>query len=590
MLHDQQWQPIPGAAGAEIYPLTRRPDVSCSNAYIIRTASEILIIDTGADSAQMAEIVERVRDETVTLPRPVLLVITHCHLDHCFAIIRDEALRAVAPLTIAAQEDGARALASADKALTVSDLFHWEIKPLAVDLHLLNAADRAHGGIRTVELAGGGRAVLSMKVPGTAGDLSFSCQTVLLGSGERLEVYHVPGHTPDSICIRIGECLFIGDLLFATAPGIAGIAGWDPSALSASLEGVRWLLESEPICLCCSGHGRAVPAAAVAEMLPKLQREAAAMAGIGVFDPERLRRSREEAIDLLAEANRLFSVIAGRLYSLAYALEELGEAEEGQRYQNLIEADRIDEFLVDFGRFAGEFSEGKKIELQLVLKAVQIIQRIGQVFAQDRLDHVVDASLLRRADRLLSDFMDTVCCYPSEGRCRSVDLNTLISDLVKGLHVPPLSDEAFIEAADDDDAYREALVARLAYLPLFEETCLDVSLCESPLPVMTDAERLSDALTGVLEDLVSAGVTDIRLTTSLSGCSVLLGIAYPGCALPGTKTGERLRLYRREFLRCGAGLASRDGNGVSELCIALNTADALAISSQENDRSGWDRA
>ncbi len=583
VLHDQQWQPIPGTVGAEIYPLTRKPDVCCSNAYIIRTSSEILIIDTGADPAQMAEIVERVRDEVATLPRPVLVIITHCHLDHCLSIVRDETLRAIAPVTVAVQEDGARALGSADEALTLSDLFHWEIEPLAADLHLLTAADRRHGGVRSVELLGGGRAELSTKALEISGGVSLSCQTVLLGSGEALEVYHVPGHTPDSICIRIGEYLFISDLLFSTAPGIAGIAGWNPSVLPASMECVRWLLGNEPISLCCSGHGRAVPAAAVAGMLPKLQQEVAAMAGIGAFNPERLKRSREEAIDLLGEANRLFSVIAGRLYSLSYALEELGETEEAQRYQNLIEADRIDEFLVDFGRFSSEFSAGKKLEVQLVLKAVQIIQRIGQIFAQDRLDHVVDSSLLRRADRLLSDFMDTVFGYQPDGRFRPVDLNVLITDLVGSLRVPPLSDEAFIEVADDDEAYRAALVARLAYLPLFEEICLEVSLHEPLLPVMTDGERLSDALCGALEDLVSAGVTDIRLTTSRIGCSVLLGIAYPGCALPGTKTGERLSLYQREFLRCGAGLAIREGDGVLEICITLNPVGAPGISSPENE-------
>ncbi len=585
MLHDQQWQPIPGAAGADIYPLTRKPDVSCSNAYIIRTASEILILDTGADPVQMAEIVERVRIEVAALPRPVLLIITHCHLDHCLSIMRDQTLRAVAPLTIAVQEDGARALECADEALTLSELFHWEIGPLAADLHLLTAADRMHGGFRSVELAGGGRASLSTKVLEVPGGLSLPCQTVLLGSGEALEIYHVPGHTPDSICIRIGEYLFISDLLFATAPGIAGIAGWNPSALSVSMECMRWLLGNEQISLCCSGHGRAVPAAVAAEMLPKLQREAVAMAGIGAFNPERLQRSREEAIALLDEANRLFSVIAGRLYSLSYALEELGETEEAQRYQNLIEADRIDEFLVEFGRFAGEFSEGKKIEFQLVLKAVQIIQRIGQAFAQDRLDHVVDASLLRRADRLLSDFMDTVFGYRPEGRFRSVDLNSLITVLAAGLRRPPLSDEAFIEAADDDAAYRAALVSRLAYLPLFEEIRLDVSLHESPLPVMTDEERLSDALCGVLEDLVSAGVTDIRLTTGTDPSYVRVGIAYPGCALPSPKTGERLCLYRREFLRCGADLETRDEGGVSEYIINLKTAGTPIVSPPENCRS-----
>lgn len=35
----------------------------------------------------------------------------------------------------------------------------------------------------------------------------------------RLQVIHTPGHTPDSICILVGDCLFTGDTLFVGKVG-----------------------------------------------------------------------------------------------------------------------------------------------------------------------------------------------------------------------------------------------------------------------------------------------------------------------------------------------------------------------------------
>ncbi len=285
MLENQQWQPIPGSVGAEIYPLTRKPDVCCSNAYIIRTSSEILLIDTGADPGQMAEIVATVRAEVAARPRPVLLLLTHCHLDHCLAVIRDTELGTIAPFRIAAQEEGARALERGDTVRTLAEMFHWEMLPRTVDIHLLTARDRAAEGRWTIDP---GISLSTDSIP-IGGGIFLDRQILTLGSGEALEVYHTPGHTPDSICIGIGEFLFTSDLLFSTGPGIAGCAGWDPAALAASIERLCWLLRNKPFTLCCSGHGRAVAPATVVRLCENLQREAAEMTDIGAFTPDRLR-------------------------------------------------------------------------------------------------------------------------------------------------------------------------------------------------------------------------------------------------------------------------------------------------------------
>ena len=545
MLEDQQWQPVPGTTGAEIYPFLRKPDVTCSNAYLIRTPGEILLIDTGADAGQMDRIMVLVDDLLREAPRPVLLLLTHCHADHCHQAIRDRRFRALPDLCVAAEETGARALEAGDAAWTIAELLGWEAEPLPVGLPLLTARDR--------------------EVLDVDGGITLHRQEILLRSGDVLTVYHTPGHTPDSICIRFGGLLFIGDLLFAASPGVAGLAGWDQPALLMSIERVRWILAREPVSLCCPGHGRTIPATTMPGLLDRLKGEAEGLSGIGTFDRQRLTDSLEHAVDLLQEANRLFAVIAGRLYALAYRLDELGEAEEARRYQELLESDQIDGFLADFSRFADEFHAGERFEVQFVLKAVQMIQRIEVHFAGDRLDHVVDASLLRRAGRLLTDFMNTIFGYRDSAHLSAVALPPVLRDLVAGVLTPPFSDEAFIETAEDPMAYRAELVSRLAYLPLFEGIDLSINASGALPPVLIDRERFSDEVVGVLEDMAAAGAREIQLSPRREGDAV--GLLIQGS---GVLSARRLRFYRRKFGLCGASLAI-SGNGSGLILLFKST-------------------
>jgi len=538
MLKDQEWQPVPGTAGAEIYPFLRKPDVTCSNAYLLRTPGEILLVDIGADPEQMDRIMALVDDLLREAPRPVLLFLTHCHVDHCYQAVRDRRFRSLPHLCVAIEEGGARALEAGDAGRTVAELMGWEIESLPVNLRLLAARD---GEALPVD---GGTVLRRQEIP--------------LRSGDTLAIYHTPGHSPDSICIRIGEYLFIGDLLFSASPGIAGISGWDQPALLASVERVRWILAHEPVSHCCPGHGRSIPVTAMPALLHRLEEDARELTGIGAFDRERLDDSLEHAIDLLQEANRVFAAISGRLYALAYRLEDLGEVEEARRYLELLESDQIDGFLADFSQFAEMFHAGERFEVQLVLKAVQVIQRIEVHFSGDRLDHVVDASLLRRAGRLLTDFMNTIMGYRDTAHLSTTDLPTVLRDLAAGILTCPFSDEAFIEAADDPAAYRAELVSRLAYLPLLEDVDLALD-ADGPLPpVLIDPGRFSDEVVGVLEDMAAAGAREIRLSVRLEEDAVGLVIRGSGSLSP-----RRFRFYWRKFRLSGASLAvSRDGAGL----------------------------
>ncbi|KLK88638.1 hypothetical protein SZ63_06485 [Methanoculleus sediminis] len=526
---------MPGTAGAEIYPFIRKPDVTCSNAYLIQTPGEILIVDTGAEHEQMERILELLDDLLRETPRPVLLFLTHCHADHCFQAVRSPRFRSLPDLSVAAEETGARALEAGDAIWTIAELMGWEVEPLPVGLPLLTARDR-----EALKMDDG---------------VVLNRQQISLRSGDTLVVYHTPGHTHDSVCIRLGEYLFIGDLLFSASPGIAGISGWDQPALLETVGRLRWIFAHEPVSLCCPGHGRCIPATTMPALLDRLERDAAELASIGPFDRSRLDDSLEHAVDLLQEVNRIFAAVSGRLYALAYRLDDLGEAEEARRYQELLESDQIDGVLDDFSRFADEFNAGKRLKVQLVLKAVQAIQRIEAHFAGDRLNHVVDAALLRRADRLLTDFMNTVFGYRDTGFLSTVDPSSMLREIAAAVSTPPFSDEAFIEAADDPVAYRVELVSRLAYLPLLEDVELVLDAEGSFPPVLVDRERFCDEVVGVLEDMAAAGAREIRLALRREGdaAGLLIGGSDP-------LSSRRIRFYRRKFGLAGASLAI-SGNG-----------------------------
>ena len=83
----------------------------------------------------------------------------------------------------------------------------------------------------------------------------LSHQDLPLGMGDHLEIYHTTGHSPDSICIGIGDLFFIGDILFAPNPSMAGASGWNRGALLSTIAKVLWIIKSKEIKTCLSGHG-----------------------------------------------------------------------------------------------------------------------------------------------------------------------------------------------------------------------------------------------------------------------------------------------------------------------------------------------
>jgi glyoxylase-like metal-dependent hydrolase (beta-lactamase superfamily II) len=501
-IEDRTWLDVPGAPGTRVFAFLRKPDVVCSNAYIIDAPDQVLVIDPGADRKQMEEIAAQLRSLQQKGKGNVSFFLTHCHVDHCYLLFRGLGAWMPEGAVVLAQAEGARALQRGDTEVTQARIMGWDFPPLEikVDVRDLLASSRSRGLVEQATV------VEHMEIPGMP---LLSTQHIPLGGGSTLVAYHTPGHSPDSVCYQLGELLFTGDLLFAMDSGVIGLVGWDKAAMLTSVRHVTWLLQNRGITLSCPGHGRCLTNESALKALGRMERELGHLGDLTTKDAERIRFTSEYALDLLEEANDNFSIIAGRLYYLSYHLEDLEEDDEARKYLKMLEHDRIDEMLTSFNRFVEEFHAGKKLELQVTMKAVATMQSISGIFKGSDLEAIIDRSLVSGTTRLLLDFMNAVKGIQLESDLQEADPMTLVREVVDDLKGGPPED--IMDSIDDPVAYRAMLARRIAHLPLFDE--VGISLTGESRLCLLDKHRFQDALAGLLLDVVGADAGTVSIAS-----------------------------------------------------------------------------
>ena len=371
------WQPVPGAPGARVYPLIRKIDTISSNSYLIQTEDAVIVIDPGGvaeQAEQLARVIEEIHGDH---DRPVFVFLTHAHIDHFLGTQSTPAFAHPDAAVFAVQEAGAAALERGDAKLTQAELLGETIFPLKIAFPLLTAERCGLKG-HPVSLAFSNSATVTIVREQTG---TFPAQErIQFGSGPTLEVYHTPGHSLDSICLRMGRLLFIGDVLFAANPGIAGLCGWDQAALIRSLDGIQALLAEGGIDVVLPGHGRVITAAGADRMLSAIRSDALALENIAELNRERASETAAFARDCMEQVNELFTIMAGRLYYVSYVMEELGESEVAEEVNRLIRGDVIDELLEAFRAFSEEHHKGCGVSIHLALKAGQVIAKLDRSF------------------------------------------------------------------------------------------------------------------------------------------------------------------------------------------------------------------
>jgi hydroxyacylglutathione hydrolase len=180
-----------------------------TNSYLVEddATHDAVVIDANLEPDVMVDLVRRRKANVKAI------LLTHTDLDHIAGL--HELRQAFGPVPIAVH-DAERAVVAEGKPL------RREFGPIATKVE--NVVSLVEGETYR------------------AGSLEF-------------EVLHTPGHSPGGVTLKIGDCLFTGDALFAGSVGRSDFANSDGAAL---LEGIRTRLLSLPDdLLVYSGHGPA---------------------------------------------------------------------------------------------------------------------------------------------------------------------------------------------------------------------------------------------------------------------------------------------------------------------------------------------
>lgn len=550
------WQPLPGAGGVRIYPCMRKVDIISSNSYIVEAPGIIVVVDPGGLPEQADILLREIDRLLVVKPRPVLICLTHVHLDHCSQLLHHPGFGKIPRRVVAVQDYGAKALETGDRAATIADLLRQEVHTLTADIRLL-PPDGEEANLSEEAPPLGMPRITSLDPLQCGEGVTLRRQYLPLHGETVIEFIHTPGHSPDSICIRIGEVLFIGDLLFATAPGIAGLKGWDLCALNETISGISELLGGGEISVCLPGHGRPLDIPATLHTLQALKKEAGRLDGIETINPEWVKETAAYAGDLMDEVDRLFTIISGRLVYVAHVLDELEESGEAERLLGLIDGNLVEELLSDFNRFSLDFHSGQVLEIHLALKANQITQKLNRVFQGEMLGSVLDLSLVRRVERLLEDYTITFRGFRPRVDLRATDLSIATGEVIAAISTPPYQEEGIIEAESEEE-FARALALRIAYVNPFENLDFGYSAGKDIPLALLDRERFGDILLYLMEKISVAGVNGLSLATGSRGGRVWTELTVP-CSL--LCMGEKMKHFLGRSCRLSGGTCILDETG-----------------------------
>jgi glyoxylase-like metal-dependent hydrolase (beta-lactamase superfamily II) len=529
---------------ARIYPLIRKIDVISSNSYVISSSDVILLIDPGGLSGQGDHLSRVIADCRAEKDRPVFVFLTHAHIDHFQCVQSNPAFTVPEAVIFAAHHEGAQAIEAGDVTITQADLLQQPLSRMKIPLHLFTAGrDEPAEASQSVCFPGGAR--ISILRDQVSDDLpGLPHERIVFGTGPALDLYHTPGHSPDSICLRIGNLLFSGDLLFAANPGLAGVTGWSQKALVVSLSGMEQLVARGGITVVCPGHGRVIPASDAVRIFSRVRADADTLSDIAELNRERASRTAEYAGECMEQVNELFTIMAGRLSYVAYILDELGESGMAHEVSALIRSDTIDELLDAFRSFSEEYQQQSSGPVPLMLKAGQVMAKLELTFEKNELAGIIDPTMVRRASRLLADYITLLRGFALPGEIVDHDLVPVSEALVTGLSLPVLSDEAVLCSPNDDAAFARILLTRIGSRPLLEEVQCNILPEQPAIRALIDGDQYADLMTYILEDLVGMGadVIEIRIKQRDRDAIVMIkGTITPLSLSPKRRTEKFLR-------------------------------------------------
>jgi glyoxylase-like metal-dependent hydrolase (beta-lactamase superfamily II) len=559
------FQSISGTKSVEIYPYIRKIDLTSSNSYILSSRDQIVLIDPGGLEDQTLHLAEAIEKLQVESERPVVTYLTHAHLDHCIQLEEYGKYKAFRNSVLAVHEAGALALENQDSRVTLADILGKQMERISPEVKLFSEEDGGQEGRVQVDLDQMTFSYARHSVE-TDGGYKVQSLAVPLGDGDEMEIYHIPGHSPDSICINVGDLLMVGDIFFAPNPGMAGTSSWNRDDLLESISKVLWIIENKGITTCLSGHGRTVDSESAKRTLVKMYDEAESLKNIAQIDLDWTRQTGSFAKETMSELERLFTIVGGRLAYVSHVLDELEEEAEAKGTDSLLKASFVDDIFSDFNRFTKEIHSGKKVEIELIHKAGQIMGKLERAMCQDELGLLIDRSMMRRVSRMLNDYSTMYRGFRPPSYVSDIDINRQIEEILENLAHKPYDEEAILEAESTEE-YLKALKARIAHIDIFEDVELKFFKGRDLPLIRTDRERLSDALVDVLERMVGTGANGINIKSSADGDWVAVRISDRGGDCCNPVADRSLRFFENTFALCGGFMQTHvlDGERVVEI-------------------------
>jgi len=543
------WVPLSGAAGVEWLAFINKPNITNSNAYLIRTAGEVILIDVGSDPRQ-ADAINAALRGCAGSGRKLIVLISHCHFDHIGAIDKLDFPSDMEAI-IAIEASGANAIEGYDREQTLAYLYPPVPLPRArFGARLFGDTDLPFQA-STDELQLGP-------------DLSLPRVSIPLAGGLVLEVLHTPGHSPCSLSLRLGSLLFVADIAAGATPGLVGLAGWNQPALVRSLAALERLLEVDGgIVICSAGHGRLMDPAAMVKALNTARCSAEGLQGVCEKNDARITALKAFALEVLSEGKQLFAALVGQVFATHHWLTQLGDEEEAERLLKVLDSDEIEAALADMEAFFDRFNANTDPDLGLVLKASATMQALGQRLREPANLDLIRPTMLRRAISLLDIFLETVRGLDLSIDAAPAEIPVLLAEVVSELDAWSNFDaSAAFDAVEDGESFHRFMLARLAAVSAPQKMSLDI---QPGIPAAAiHGERFKDVVITLLETLSGGGQRQLDVSVLGAGGTVL--VRFRGT--PALQASELPDLRRKILERLlGAGVSIEFAAGAVEIKV-----------------------
>lgn len=503
-----------------------KPAVFSSNSVLLLARERFVILDAGGEPELVRRHLRKIAEVQPKPPIPVCFVQTHAHIDHIAGLTELESRSAPWQFEIAAHVQGLQVLRTADRLYSLADLSARALTPFRPE------------GWRTWE-------VLPQACAATEPDL-----TIPLGEGQSLEAFCTPGHSPDSVSWRVNRALFVGDLLAATAPLVAGIAGWNRDVLRTSLERLEQILAAYDIQWVHVGHGRPLDRGAVAKAVARSRREADELGQLDPVNVHRVHKTAAGADALVKELEDLFEEIARRIGALADKLAQIQESRTADAVRNIDRSREVSELLDAFGQFKASADARGGSALGVAAKGVQTALRVSELLKWERLDWVLDESLLRYARTRVVDFIQRAKGLSLALDAEATDLGEQIRGFVKRLKAQQIGACRLDDVSGGEAGFRQQLVHCLSRTPSLGAATLALSVEPGTLPARMDSVRFFDVLTRAIEEQVARGAIRFKLHAARRDSGSVLTLHVEGATWASDE--GRAAVWEKVFARGGA--------------------------------------